>query len=371
MISYLNQLDQIEEIVGSQNFTTGKELIEIYQQNVSQFKERELLGIVTPESVSDVKRLVTYCAELGIAYYPISTGLNWGLGSKIPTGNNCLLIDLKKLNSIRLVNEELRFAIIEPGVTQVQLADWLNDNNVQLCINSTGSAPKSSYIGNILERGTTFNKPRFNDLRGLEVVLPNGELIRTGFWNESNAKRSTFHYGYGVGPDVSGLFMQSNLGVVTAAAVSLERKPATTSLVIIHVENEAFSQFMLKVKSAFTEGIFDRTVHIGNSKRMKITSGGFETKPIWSLFCAISGNTSLGAKRLDMAIKHFDEYGVMTYDQDKMHEYDESTQALFKLHLGQPQHIFLQAMHASHNGDAYVPDSNIDSGSIGMLCCLV
>lgn len=370
MVTLSDQLHLIEEIVGSHNYASGTEMIEIYQQNVTQFAAKNLLAIVTPDTVGDLKRLVSYCAEAGVCYYPISTGLNWGLGSKIPTGDSCLVIDLKKLNNIRLVNEDLRFAIIEPGVTQVQLANYLSLNGFCLTLHSTGSAPKSSYIGNLLERGTTFNKPRYAELRGLEVVLPNGELVRSGFWNESNAKRSTFHYGHGVGPDITGLFLQSNLGIVTAAAVSLDKTPEISNLVVVHVENEEFPVFINKVKEAFEIGIFDRTVHIGNSKRMKITSSGFETKPIWSLFCSISGNARLVKSRMELAKDHFSDYKMQVCTQSDMDSYDVNTQAIFKLHLGEPQHIFLQAMHASYNSEPYVNDANIDSGNIGMLCCL-
>lgn len=56
---------------------------------------------------------------------------------------------------------------------------------------------------------------------GMEIVLPNGELIRTGMG--AMADTSTEHgsantwqlFQYGFGPYADGLFSQSNYGIVT------------------------------------------------------------------------------------------------------------------------------------------------------------
>src|SRR5688500_12797603 len=49
---------------------------------------------------------------------------------------------------------------------------------------------------------------------GLEAVLPNGEVVRTGMGALPGAK-TWAEYRYGFGPTVDGLFAQGNLGIVT------------------------------------------------------------------------------------------------------------------------------------------------------------
>jgi hypothetical protein len=55
----------------------------------------------------------------------------------------------------------------------------------------------------------------------MEVVLPNGELIRTGMGAVPDAK-TWQDYRYGAGPYVDGMFSQSNFGVVTKIGILAE-----------------------------------------------------------------------------------------------------------------------------------------------------
>jgi 4-cresol dehydrogenase (hydroxylating) len=58
----------------------------------------------------------------------------------------------------------------------------------------------------------------------MEVVLPNGEIMRTGMGALPNAK-TWAEYHYGAGPYVDGLFSQGNLGVVTKMGFRLMPAP--------------------------------------------------------------------------------------------------------------------------------------------------
>ena len=73
-----------------------------------------------------------------------------------------------------------------------------------------------SVVGNALERGYGYTPYGENtrNICGLEVVLPNGDLVRTGNGAMSNSHSwQLFKYGYG--PSWDQLFCQSNFGVVT------------------------------------------------------------------------------------------------------------------------------------------------------------
>ena len=63
--------------------------------------------------------------------------------------NGYLIIDLCNLKRVIEINEELAFAVIEPGVTQGQLADELKQRNSRLMLDVTGAGPDASIVGNI------------------------------------------------------------------------------------------------------------------------------------------------------------------------------------------------------------------------------
>jgi 4-cresol dehydrogenase (hydroxylating) len=81
-------------------------------------------------------------------------------------------------------------------------------------------------VGNALERGGGYTPMRdhFDAHCGMEVVLPNGDVIRTGMGALPNAK-TWQQYKYGFGPQVDGIFSQSNFGIVTKMGFWLYPEP--------------------------------------------------------------------------------------------------------------------------------------------------
>jgi 4-cresol dehydrogenase (hydroxylating) len=93
-------------------------------------------------------------------------------------------------------------------------------------MDATGASPDCSLIGNTVERGFghTPYGDHFAHCCGLEIVLPTGELLETGFARFPDA-RAAPTYRWGVGPTLDGLFSQSNLGVVTRMTIWLMPAP--------------------------------------------------------------------------------------------------------------------------------------------------
>ena len=111
---------------------------------------------------------------------------------------------------------------VEAGVTFNQLHAYLSEQNSGLFMSVTGSSGTASLIGNLVERGIGRGPygDRFAHVCALEVVLPTGETVRTGFDRFDHAKSNRLHR-WGVGPYVDGLFTQSSLGIVTRATIWL------------------------------------------------------------------------------------------------------------------------------------------------------
>ena len=83
-----------------------------------------------------------------------------------------------------------------------------------------------SVVGNTLDHGVTY-MPYGVDMGmqcGMEVVLPNGELLRTGM-GAMEGNKAWHVYKRGLGPTPDQLFMQSNFGIVTKMGVWLMPYP--------------------------------------------------------------------------------------------------------------------------------------------------
>ena len=183
-------------------------------------------GIIRPGDRREVQECVRIANRFRVPVYPISSGKNWGYGSRVPAADGCLLLDLGRMNRIVDFNEELAYVTVEPGVTQAQLYDFLRERGSKLWMDATGASPECSLIGNAVERGFghTPYGDHFAHCCGLEVVLPTGQAVETGFARFPGANAASA-YRWGVGPSLDGLFSQSNFGIVTRMTLWLMPAP--------------------------------------------------------------------------------------------------------------------------------------------------
>lgn len=202
-------------LLGSENVLSDSDACEA-AQTATFATAQQVPAIIRPSNRVDVQACVKIANQYRIPISPVSRGKNWGYGSRVPTKNNTVLMELARLNNIIDYNEKLAYVTVEAGVTQQQLFTYLEDNKSNLFMSVTGGPPDSSLVGNTLERGIGKGPygDKFNHVCGFEVVLPTGECIHTGFERFSGAKAAKVNR-WGVGPYFDGLFTQSNLGIVT------------------------------------------------------------------------------------------------------------------------------------------------------------
>jgi len=256
-------------ILGASNVLTDSVNRDAYERNVSGLN-RAIPVILRPSCTAEVQAIVREANRFLTPLYPISTGGNWGFGSRLPSADECAVVDLGRMNRILEVNATQQYAVIEPGVTQQMLYAYLKAHSILLLLNVTGSAAETSIIGNSLERGVGYFASRADALSGMEVVLGTGEVIRTGFGHFENS-RSTYIYRHGVGPSIDGLFAQSNFGIVTSAGVSLMPKPESQSVCVIRIDKEEkLGSLVAALAALLRDGVMDSVMHVGNRPRSRV-----------------------------------------------------------------------------------------------------
>lgn len=235
-----------------------------------------VLAILRPGTREEVQACVRIANRYQIPIYPVSSGRNWGYGSRAPVTDSVLL-ELGRMNRIRRFDADLAYVTIEPGVTQSQLHEFLTADGSRLWMDATGSSPECSIIGNTLERG--FGHTPMGDHSasacGLEVVLPTGECVTTGFGQFESAATTPVSRG-GVGPSIDGLFLQSNLGIVTAMTVWLMPAPEHFEAFFFLCDDErALAGVVDALRPLKLNGTLRSVMHIGNDYKVLAASGAF------------------------------------------------------------------------------------------------
>src|SRR5690554_2324470 len=194
---------------------------------------------VTATTVEQVQGVVRICNEHKIPVWTISTGNNFGYGSAAPVERGQVVLDLKKMNRIISVDAELGTALVEPGVTYQQLYDYLEENDIPLMLSFSAPSAIAGPLGNTMDRGVGYTPygEHFLMQCGMEVVLANGDVYRTGMGSvEGDNAWQVFKWGYG--PTLDGMFTQANYGICTKMGFWLMPRPPVTKPFEIKFENE-------------------------------------------------------------------------------------------------------------------------------------
>ncbi len=321
------------------HYSAEKEKIEELRKNVTGY-QRELYGIVFPQTTKEVQKVINFARKAKIALYPISRGKNIGLGSKLPVDGKVLLVSLEKMNKIIKVNEDFGTAVIEPGVTQQQLADYLNKNKSKYFIDVTGAPAGTSIIGNIMEKGVAYNTIRFNTVISFEVVLGTGEIIKTGYAHYANTSLAEISK-YAPGPSLTELFIQSNFGIITGATIKLNPRTQKHIAFTVTLKDEKhIGEIVEKVKYLRQQKVLHSIAHIGNRHRAVISlapmiyhymkSQGMQTSRKiaedilqkylsgdWSLVASISGPAKMVNAAKKIVKKEMKQYGKVSFLDEK------------------------------------------------------
>ena len=194
-------------------------------------------AVVFPGSTEEVAAVLRIANEHRVPVWPSSGGRNWGYGATLAIEDGAIVMILERMNRILEVNEELAYAVIEPGVSYEQFNAYLRERGHKLWIDCIDGTAQGSVIGNAMDRGVgeTPYGDHFGNLCGLEVVLPDGTVVHTG---EAVGGSKTWHtHKWGLGPYLEGIFTQSNLGIVTRAGIWLMPEPEAYNSYVFEIRD--------------------------------------------------------------------------------------------------------------------------------------
>ncbi|WP_224361782.1 FAD-binding oxidoreductase [Hyalangium versicolor] len=227
------------EVLGSEQVLVDAGTLEAVQTATFATAQR-VPAVLRPGSREEVQACLRIAHELRVPVFPVSAGRNYGYGSRVPARTGSVVLDLGRMNRVLDWDEDLAYLTVEPGVTFAQAHAFLEEHGSHLQLATIGGPPQASLVGNALERGDGGGPHGdiFQHVCDLEVVLPTGELLRTGLGRYPGA-RSGVVLRWGPGPGLDGLFSQSNLGVVTRMTFWLAPRAAAVRIISAPLESAA------------------------------------------------------------------------------------------------------------------------------------
>lgn len=179
---------------------------------------------IAPANAEEVRAVVRIANQYKVPLWPISRGKNFGYGGAAPVMKGAVVLDLSRMKAIE-VDAENGTVLVEPGVGFFDLYDYLQERKIPLWLSVPGNS-WGSVAGNALDRGVGYTSYGDHAARicGLEVVLADGDLVRTGMGAMAGSPNWQL-YKPGFGPSWDTMFCQSNFGIVTKLGLWLMPEP--------------------------------------------------------------------------------------------------------------------------------------------------
>ncbi len=210
-------LRELAGIVGCARLLDSQDELIVYECDGYVVEKNVPDVVVFPENADEVMALVTTCGKHNVPFVPRGAGTSLA-GGCLPVGGG-VMISLTKMRQIVEINLRDRYAVVEPGVVNVNLTralagtgfHYAPDPSSQGACTIGGNVATNSGGPHTLKYGVTVNH-----VIGVEFVSPQGELTQIGG-----------PCGKGNGFDLPGLFVGSEgtFGVVTKVWVRITRNP--------------------------------------------------------------------------------------------------------------------------------------------------
>ncbi|MFP5183168.1 glycolate oxidase subunit GlcD [Bacillus altitudinis] len=253
--------NQLKEIVGAPNVQDSKADCLAYSYDATPNFQQMPDAIVRPHTAEEVQQIVKLCASYKVPIVPRGSGTNLCAGT-CPTQGG-LVILFTRMNQLLEIDEENLTATVQPGLITQELIHQVEEKD--LFYPPDPSSMKISTLGgNINEnsgglRGLKYGVTR-DYVLGLEVVLPNGDIIKTG------GKLAKDVAGY----DMTRLFVGSEgtLGIVTEAVLKLLPLPeAKQTMLCLY---ESLEEAATSVSAIIAERIIPATLEFMDQPTLEV-----------------------------------------------------------------------------------------------------
>ena len=211
-------LTRLRSLVGAENLLTEKEDLIPYSFDGTAAMSQMPGCVAFAKTTDDVSAILKYANE---AKFPVVTrGSGTGLsGGSLPV-QDCVALCLARMDKILELDRANLTMLVEAGVTTLKISDAATGAGL-FYPPDPGSMKISTIGGNVAEnsgglRGLKYGITR-NYVMGLEVVLPNGEVM----WTGNKCVKDVAGY------SLRDLFVGSEgtLGVITKVLLRLIPKP--------------------------------------------------------------------------------------------------------------------------------------------------
>ncbi|MEW5961842.1 MAG: FAD-binding oxidoreductase [Chloroflexota bacterium] len=214
-------MERLAAVVGPKYVTDEAFVLQSYSQDFGVMPRRMPDIVVRPRTTAEISEIMKIANEFKVPVTPRGGGSAQEAGSTAARGG--IIVETLRLDQIIELDESNGTVTVEAGITYVKLMDYLEKKGWKI-----GVAPSGAMAGtpgaHIARPGVGWGNIKYvssgDQALGLKVVLPNGDIVQTG--TAANPNSDVF-FRYGLGPDLTGLFIgaEGAFGILTECTLRI------------------------------------------------------------------------------------------------------------------------------------------------------
>jgi glycolate oxidase len=173
--------DGLRALLGRDGVVANPSDLVVYECDAFTVEKNRPEVVAFPTSSEEVAAVVRLCNEAGVPFVPRGAGTSLA-GGCLPVGGG-VLIALTRMKKVHEINVRDRYAVVEPGVVNLQLTNLLKPHGYHFAPDPSSQSASTVGGNSATNAGgphTLKNGVTVNHVLGLEIVLPEGRIVRTG-----------------------------------------------------------------------------------------------------------------------------------------------------------------------------------------------
>jgi glycolate dehydrogenase FAD-linked subunit len=295
-------IERLRATSGAEHVITHPHQLRTYESDGLLHHHKTPKAAVLPGSAAEVQEIVRACHRAGVPW--VARGSGSGLSGGALPHEEGILIVLTRMRRILDVDLDNARITVEPGVTNIAVSHavapdffYPPDPSSQIVCSIGGNVAENSGGAHCFKYGFTTNY-----VTGLELVLPDGELVQVG-------GKHLDAPGY----DLLGAFVGSEgtLGVATKITLRVVPAPATVKTLVAFFPSthEAGDTVSAIVGGGATPGAIEMMDNLAIRASEEMANAGYPTDAGAALLVELDGSEAECEARFDEVVERCKEHG--------------------------------------------------------------
>ncbi len=246
-------LQRLESLLGAEHVLSDPDSLELYAQDIWQ-AGAPVAAVARPADTSQMAALARLAAEQGVSLAVRGGGMSYTSGYT-QTRPGVVIVCTRRMDAVLEINTDDMTVTVQAGCTWADLYQALDKQGLRTPYWGPLSGRYATVGGSVSQNSIFWGGTRYgsaaDSVVSMEIVLANGDILRTGSAAQQNAAPFFRHFG----PDLTGLFCCDCGALGLKAAITLRLMPAACERAFLSFDFKSYPGLLSAMAEITRQGL--------------------------------------------------------------------------------------------------------------------